>query len=59
MAGVYASVLHYLKRSTSGRRQRRQGRRRRHEGDATDDPLFGQGSIRATGARSIRCIYSR
>ncbi len=59
-AGVYASVLHYLK-AVEALKSASDGAKvvAKMKEIPTDDPLFGKGNIRRTAARSTTCTCSR
>ncbi|MDB5511930.1 MAG: transporter permease [Enterovirga sp.] len=55
-AGVYGSVLHYLKAASSARSNEAKAVMAKMKELPTDDPLFGKGSIRADG-RKLHNMY--
>jgi branched-chain amino acid transport system substrate-binding protein len=59
-AGVYSSVLHYLKAVEAARQRTRHRSSRKMKEMPTDDPLFGRATVRADG-RKIHptCTCSR
>ncbi|WP_391527464.1 ABC transporter substrate-binding protein [Phreatobacter aquaticus] len=50
-AGVYSSVLHYLKAAAATKSKDAAGNMAWMKGNGTDDPLFGKGTIRQDGRK--------